>query len=76
MINWSITQAPWRRIEPPERLYTYMGDRMTDPRYKGKECRGVLREGNKATWNGGTNILVDFDGVKVVVLVMRLRRKR
>lgn len=54
--------------------YTYLGDRFTDPAYKGKTCTAVRRSDGKCIRGANGNMLVSFDGVKVVVLARLLRK--
>ena len=55
--------------------YTYLGDRMTDPRWAGQPCDPVLRaDGKCIVGRKPRNQLVRFaDGSLVVVLGRRLR---
>jgi hypothetical protein len=46
--------------------YTYLGDRNTDPAYKGQPCSAVRRNGN---------MLVRFSDGRLVNVVARLLRK-
>lgn len=54
--------------------YTYQGDRFTDPAYKGKTCIAVRRIDGKCIRGANGNMLVSFNGVKVVVLARLLRK--
>ena len=54
--------------------YTYRGDRFTDELLKGKECKAVRRNDGKCIRGKNSNMLVEFDGVKTVVLARQLRK--
>lgn len=54
--------------------YIYRGDRLTDDKYKGKECTAVRRPDGKCIRGSNGNMLVEFDGKKVVVLARQLRK--
>jgi hypothetical protein len=54
--------------------YKYLGDRFTAPELKGKLCVAVLREDGKCIRGKNGSMLVEFDGIKTVV-VGRLLRK-
>lgn len=71
MITWS-TPPKYERF-PAERCYLYMGDKLTDLTYKGQNCKAVLREDLKCIRGRNSNMLVEFNGIKVVVLAKRLR---
>lgn len=73
-MNWST--APKYNIFPSERPYVYLGDKLTDSRYKGHNCTAVLRSDHRCIRGRNANMLVDFNGVKVVVLAKRLRVRR
>lgn len=55
-------------------IYTYLGDRHTDQVFKGKTCTAVRRPDGKCIRGANGNMLVSFDGVKVVVLARLLRK--
>ena len=55
--------------------YTYLGDRFTDPEYNGKTCTAVRCPDGKCIRGANGNMLVSFNGVKVVVLARLLRKK-
>jgi len=55
--------------------YIYLGDRLTDPQLKGKECDAVRRENGKCIRGKNGNMLVSFGGIKVNVIGKRLRKK-
>ena len=57
-----------------ERRYRYLGDRITENRFKGAECVAVLNDKGKCIRGKNSNMLVSFDGVKVVVLARLLRK--
>lgn len=54
--------------------YIYRGDRLTDDQYKGKECSAVRRPDGKCIRGANSNMLVEFNGKKVVVLARQLRK--
>lgn len=55
--------------------YNYLGDKLTDARYKNKQCRAVRRENGKCIRSRMGTMLVEFDGgLKVNVLARRLRK--
>lgn len=54
--------------------YTYLGDRNTDPVYKGQPCAAVRRNGKCIRGRNG-NMLVRFPDGKMVNVVARLLRK-
>lgn len=57
------------------RRYTYLGDRLTDAKYKGKPCVAVERNG-KCICGRNATMLVEFEnGDHVNVLRRRLRKE-
>jgi hypothetical protein len=54
--------------------YTYLGDRFTDPVFKGQECQAVRRPDGKWIRGKNGNMLVSFNG-KPAVVIARLLRK-
>lgn len=54
--------------------YTYLGDRFTRPDLKGQTCYAVKRLNGKCIRGKNSNMLVEFAGVKVVVLARRLKK--
>lgn len=54
--------------------YIYLGDRNTDPRYKGQPCDAVRRN-NKCIRGRNGNMLVRFYDGRQVTVVARLLRK-
>ena len=54
--------------------YRYIGDRLSDPRLKGKECRAVRRN-DKCVRGRNGSMLVEFPNIGKVVLIGRLLRK-
>lgn len=54
-------------------MYTYLGDRHTDPQLRGKICSAV-RNGKGKCIRGKGNMLVEFDGMKTVVIARLLRK--
>lgn len=55
-------------------MYRYLGDRFTDPKYKGAICHAIRREDGKCIRGRNGSMLVAFDG-KPVVVIGRLLRK-
>jgi hypothetical protein len=53
--------------------YIYLGDKHTDIKWKGLECKAVKKNG-KCIRGRNSNMLVSFNGVFVVVLARRLRK--
>ncbi len=53
--------------------YKYLGDRLTDPIYKGQLCSAIKRN-EKCIRGKNGNMLVDFCGRKVVVIARLLRK--
>lgn len=53
--------------------YIYLGDRFTDEKLKGKHCKAVLRPDGKCI-RKRASMLVEFEGVKHVILARRLRK--
>lgn len=54
--------------------YTYLGDRLTDPRLKGQQCTAVRRNGKCIRGKNG-NMLVRFTSEETVVVIGRMLRK-
>lgn len=54
--------------------YKYLGDRLTDIKYRGVICEAVRRPDGKCIRGKNGNMLVAFDG-KPVIVVARLLRK-
>lgn len=54
--------------------YIYLGDRFTDPKYKGAECSAVRRDNGKCIRGKNGSMLVKF-GVENVNVIGRLLRK-
>ncbi len=58
-------------------MYTYIGDRMTDQAYKGRQCKAIKRADGKCIRGRNSNMLVEFDnGEKAVILARLLRKKK
>lgn len=55
-------------------VYTYLGDRHTGQLFKGKPCTAVKRADGKCIRGKNGNMLVEFDGKKVVVIARLLRK--
>lgn len=58
-----------------ERTYLYLGDRLTDNRYRGQRCVAVRRADGKCIRGKNGNMLVEFEGGERVVVIGRLLRK-
>lgn len=55
--------------------YTYLGDRLTDPKLKGAACTAILRpDGKCITQRSAIMVLFDGEDVPRVVLRRRLRK--
>lgn len=54
--------------------YKYLGDRFTDVKFKNKKCIAVRRNNGKCIRGKNGNMLVEFDGVPVVVIARLLRK--
>lgn len=54
--------------------YIYKGDRLTDKPYKASPCKAIRRRDGKCIRGRNGNMLVDFNGHKVVVLARQLRK--
>lgn len=55
--------------------YTYLGDRMTDTKFKGKQCKAVRRPDGKCIRGRNGSMLVEFiDGTRVNVIGRLLRK--
>jgi hypothetical protein len=55
--------------------YIYLGDRLTDPQFKGQHCDAVKRKDGKCIRGRNGNFLVRFEnGLECVVLGRRLRK--
>jgi hypothetical protein len=55
--------------------YTYLGDRLTAPRFKGQPCRAVRRKDGKCIRGKNGSMLVMFAGGETAVVIGRLLRK-
>lgn len=55
-------------------MYTYLGDRHTDPRFRKQICSAVRNEKGKCIRGKNGNMLVEFEGKKVVVIARLLRK--
>ena len=53
--------------------YRYIGDRFTLPSVKGTSCNAVRINGKCVRGKNG-NMLVEFDGIKTVVIARLLRK--
>jgi len=56
-------------------IYKYIGDRQTDPKYKGEICEAVRRPDGKCIRGRNGNMLVQFCTGETVVVIGRLLRK-
>jgi hypothetical protein len=56
--------------------YIYLGDRMTDPKYKKQTCDAVRRPDGKCIRGRNGNMLVKFADGDVVNVLGRLLRKK
>lgn len=56
-------------------VYRYLGDRFTDPRYKGQECEAARRKDGKCIRGKNGNMLVKFVTGETVNVIGRLLRK-
>lgn len=54
--------------------YKYLGDRFTDEKYRGQICNAVRRPDGKCIRGKNGSMLVEFEGVKVVVIGRLLRK--
>jgi hypothetical protein len=64
------TAAEGLRVEE----YIYKGDRMTDKRFRAGNCMAVRRVDGKCIRGKNGNMLVNFNGTKVVVVARQLRK--
>lgn len=55
--------------------YIYLGDKLTDPRYKNQKCSAIRRTNGKCTRGRNGNFLVSFKSGEKVVVLGRLLRK-
>jgi hypothetical protein len=58
----------------PTTHYLYLGDRITDSKWKGKVCKAVRRPDHKCIRGRNGGMLVRFGDQKVVVLARLLRK--
>lgn len=56
-------------------MYIYLGDRLTDPKFKGNICTAVRRKNGKCIRGRNGNMLVQFETGEVAVVIARLLRK-
>lgn len=56
--------------------YIYKGDKLTAASLKGKQCMAVRRPDGKCIRGKNGNMLVDFEGNRVVVLARQLRKNK
>lgn len=55
-------------------MYKYLGDRMTDPKFKGQQCEAIRNKAGKCIRGKNGNMLVSFNGLPVVVIARLLRK--
>jgi hypothetical protein len=63
-----------QRVEDITADYIYLGDRFTDPKFKGQECQAVRRSDGKCIRGRNGSMLVKFEGRPVVVIARLLRK--
>ncbi len=56
-------------------MYMYLGDKLTDAKYKGNNCLAVRRNDGKCIRGKNGNMLVKFTTGQTVNVVARLLRK-
>jgi len=56
--------------------YTYLGDRLTDPRHRGQPCEAVRNSQGTCVRGRNGNMLVRFGGERCVVVGRRLRKQQ
>ncbi len=56
------------------KMYKYLGDRLTDKKYKGATCIAVHNNKGKCIRGRNGNMLVEFNGIKVNVIGRLLRK--
>ncbi len=56
-------------------MYKYLGDRLTDPLLKGKECEAIKRADGKCIRAKNGSMLVKFENRKSAIVIARLLRK-
>lgn len=56
-------------------MYKYLGDRLTDPKFKGQQCEAVRNVNGKCIRGKNSNMLVRFTSGETVVILARLLRK-
>jgi len=54
--------------------YIYLGDRFTDPKYKGAQCSAVRWANGKCIRGKNGSMLVSFEGIRVNVIGRLLRK--
>jgi hypothetical protein len=57
-------------------MYKYLGDRLTDPKYKGAICTAVRRQNGKCIRGKNGAMLVQFESATVVVIARLLRKTK
>jgi hypothetical protein len=56
--------------------YTYLGDRHSDSRLKGRYCDAVRQTDGKCVRGRNGNMLVEFNGRRTVVVARLLRKNK
>lgn len=56
-------------------MYRYLGDRLTDPLLKGKQCDAIMRADGKCIRSKNGSMLVKFESGKSAIVIGRLLRK-
>ena len=56
-------------------MYKYLGDRLTDPTLKGKQCEAIKRADGKCIRARNGSMLVKFENGKSAIVFARLLRK-
>lgn len=54
--------------------YIYLGDRLTDNNLKNKNCIAIKKANGKCYRGRNTNMLVEIDGIRHIILARRLRK--
>jgi hypothetical protein len=54
--------------------YIYLGDRFTASELKNKPCTAVKKPNSKCIRGKNSNMLVEINGIKTVILGRRLRK--
>ncbi len=54
--------------------YIYLGDKLTQRVLKGQKCRAIRRHDGKCIRGRNGNMLVEIEGIPVVILARHLRK--